>query len=110
MGRIQHAEFGVGVEDAVDGEHQYGEYDGHRNLGAQARVEAHQQNTQAHDPEQLGTGGEVQSVSFEEGERPGAPCIGPSGGFEEDVVGPGEIRARNNGQHGKGPERQVNDG
>ena len=110
MGRVQHAEPGVGVEDAVDGERQHGEHDGHRNLGPQARVEAHQQNTQAHDPEQLSAGGKVQTVGLEKGKRTGAPRISPRCGFEENVVGPGEVRARGNGQHGEDPERQVHDG
>ena len=60
---VEEAQLGVGVEGAVHGERQYGEYDGDCELCLQVVVEAHEHDAQAHDPDELGALGVVDAVA-----------------------------------------------
>ena len=94
---------------AVDGERQHGEHYGECELCLQVVVEAHEHNTQAHDPDELGALGVVDAVACEEGQLHGDPLIGPSSYVHEEGVGPGDEGAGDHRQHGDRPQRQVHD-
>ena len=106
---VEESQLGVGVEGAVDGKRQHGEYHGDCELRLQVVVEANEHDAQAHDPDELGALGVVDSVARQEGQLHGGPRISLGGYVHEQGVGPGDEGAGDYRKHCDYPEGQVHD-